>query len=1018
MVNWRQIPVLAVCFGLSAIAAHGQAAALLLQQANAAMGSGDYATAAKDLDQIVTTYPSTQGIDDITIQAGFAYLHAGNFPRAVSILKKLTAPSAAPDVRAKALFFTGLAQFSQGHQLEGDQAKASYREAGETLNTLLTFIRQKPTPDNQGLVESAMYYQALASYGQENYDEAASELNALLSRFPGSLQKPDYLLLLGSVYAVQVSNALNDKQTLAEVMPLADKAIAAFDQVVNDPNAKVQGNEANMREGQVYYLLAQADPAYYEKALDVFRKVLRRDDMIAVQQKRIDALREQQANSLQSGGTNSAIGTNQTALLLDRETSRLADLKSAPDPIIVALLRMAECYIGMKQSDEARTILRRLRGATLTDDQQKELDFQLLYSYTLGGQAEKADAALNDYLAKHPGDPAADSISVQIADALMKRNPPDYAGALHQAQRSLKDFPDGKHVDAAVTLEAQALEKLGRVDESKHVIDEFVRDHASNPLAYAMLLTQGEGQMRTGDLNGALATFAKVKDNPQAAAYQASADAFYVQVLNLLQRWPEVATEAKAFESKYPSDKALPSVEVLGAIAMDKQNDPGAIVVLQNVAKQFHDNEPVASFALYYVVTIYERQGKTAEMFQAAKDLATAFPTAYAFINQANEGVITALEKQRKFTEAAALEQPLTDAPLKDVAAAAQVKIGDIWLAAAKAMGAYQSLQSGAPRDEAEKRMAAAEAAYVATLQNFPDQLESVGAALQGLVTTGVERVKWGVLKESDLEDYLGKQTASLTTPEMQTRVELAKAGLVFVIKNGRQQDAAALDRMSKALAASPGLALTTPEADQYGQLLIEAKNYPEAQKVFQALLDTAKPTELQKLAEGYYGLAATALAQGDYAGAKTWLEKMAALPGGAAWSPHAGDAQLAIAQVNEQSTSPADLADAKAAYASIMTSPTAGAQNQAMAMLGYGRLLEKGGHAVKAAGQADTEYATHYYEQVDLFYASALPDLSAEGLYLAAEAYAKANDTADAQRVTAKLKSTYPHTAWAAKSP
>jgi outer membrane protein assembly factor BamD (BamD/ComL family) len=1015
MVNWRQVLALAGCLGLSAVAAHGQAAALLLQQGTAAMNSGDYATAAKDLDQIVTTYPSTPGIDDITIQAGYAFLHSGNYPRTISILKKLTAANAKPDVRGKALFFTGLAQFSQGHALTSEAAKRSYREASETLAQLLAFINQNPTPDNRDMTESAMYYQALAAYGQENYEEATSELNSLLTRFPSSLQRPDYLLLLGSIYAVQTNNAIEAKEPLTQVTPLVNKAIAAFDQVINDPNAKVQGNEANMDEGQIYYLLAQTNPADYEKALGVFRKVLRKDDMIAVQQQRIDALRAQQANSLQGGG---ASGSNPTALLLDRETSRLADLTAGPDPIITALLRMAECYIGMKQADEARTILHRLRGATLTADQQKELDFQLLYSYTLGGQAEKADAALTDYLAKHPGDPSADSISVQIADALMKRTPPDYAGALAQAQRSLKDFPDGKHVDAAVTLEAQALEKLGRVDESKHVIDGFVRDHPDNPLAYAMLVTQGEGQVQTNDLNGALATFGKVKDNPKAGAYQASADAFYVQVLNLLQRWPEVAAEAKNFASKYPSDKALPSVEVLGAIAMDKQHDPGAIAVLQNVAKQFHDNEPVASFALFDVVNIYEREGKTALMVQAAKDLATAFPTAYALISQANDAVVAVLEKQRKFPDAVALYQPLTEAPDKEVAAAAQNKIGEVWLAAAKAMGAYQSLQSGPARDEADKRMAAAEAAYVATLQNFPDQTDAVGDALQGLVNTGVARVKWGVLKDSDLGDYLGKQGAAFTSPEMQTRLELAKAGLVFVMKDGRQQDAAALDRMTKALAASPGLDLTTQEADQYGQLLIEAKKYPEAQKVFQALLDSAQPTELQKLAEAYYGLGATALAQADYANAKTWFVKMTSLPGGAAWSPHAGDTQLAMAQINEQSSSAADLADAKDTYGRIMISPTAGAQNQAMAMLGYGRLLEKAGHAVKAAGQADIEYATHYYEQVDLFYGTALPDLSAEGLYLAAQAYTKAGDTTDAQLDTAKLKSTYGSTAWATKAP
>jgi hypothetical protein len=277
--------------------------------------------------------------------------------------------------------------------------------------------------------------------------------------------------------------------------------------------------------------------------------------------------------------------------------------------------------------------------------------------------------------------------------------------------------------------------------------------------------------------------------------------------------------------------------------------------------------------------------------------------------------------------------------------------------------------------------------------------------------------VKWGVLKDTDLEGYLAKQAGDVTGGDMATRLELAKAGLVFVIKNGHQQDAAALDRMTKAVAAAPTMKLTTQEADQYGLLLLGAGKFDDAHKVFQALLDDSKPNEVVKLAEGYYGLAAVYLAQKDYANAKTNLNSMFALPGGGAWSPHFGDAQLGMAQIQEQSSDSADLEAAKSTYASIMTAPTAGAKNQAEAMLGYGRVLEKQGHPVKAANQQDIEYATHYYEQVDLFYSAALPEQSAEGLYLAAQAYTKAGDKTDADRVTAKLKSpAYAITEWGKK--
>jgi hypothetical protein len=91
--------------------------------------------------------------------------------------------------------------------------------------------------------------------------------------------------------------------------------------------------------------------------------------------------------------------------------------------------------------------------------------------------------------------------------------------------------------------------------------------------------------------------------------------------------------------------------------------------------------------------------------------------------------------------------------------------------------------------------------------------------------------------------------------------------------------------------------------------------------------------------------------------------------------------------------------------------------------MLGYGRILDKQGAPVQTPAllaQQSIEFATHYYEQVDLFYGPAAPEQSAEGLYLAGTAYAKAGDAADAKKDFDKLRATYATTApdWVAKAP
>ena len=983
------------------------------------MGAGDYATAAKDFDTIITTYPSTPNFEDIQIKAGYAFLHTGDYLKTISELAPLLPEKIKPEFRGRALFFTGLAQFSQAHKLTDPKDSADfYRQAEETLTTLVGFINANPTPDNKDLMEDAFYYQALAAYGQNHFDIAEKDMIGLLAKFPTSLQKPDYLLLLGSIYAVEANDDINAKKSNDVVKAAAQKAIDTLDQVSIDPNARIQANEASMRKADIYMMIAPLDApsiAGYEKAVDAYKQVFRKDDMIAIQQKRVDQLRAAQQKQLQNA---SAAAAYKNSSLLDRETGRLKTLQEGPDPIIQALINMADCYVFMKKPDEARTVLHRLKVVKLTPQQQQDVDFQFVYSYALGGRPDKADAALTDFQTKYPKDSRADSISVQIASGLMERK--DYAGALAQAQRSLKDYAAGSHVDKAVQLESEALTKLGRVDEANKAMDDFITKHPESTVAVQLLVTKGEGQVKQHDLKGALESFGKVKDNPKAGPFQIAADAYYINTLNDLKMYNQVITEATAFETKYPKDPARASVSVIKDIAMDKKHDPGAVAAFQATAKDFADNEEVGSYALYYVISIYQREKKIPEMMQAVAALRTSFPKAYALILQSTDSVVEELKKQKKFEDAVAAYQPLVDVPLKEIGAQAQNKIGDVWLAAAKAMGSYQSLQTDLARAEAEKRLHSAEDAYLNTLKNFSDDVNAVGNAFKGVVDTGLQRRSWGLLKDADLEGYLAKLCAGLTTPDMQTRLELAKAGLVFVMKDGRAQYSAALDRFNKALAASTSLVLTVQEADHYGLLLIAAKNYPKALEVFNALLNGAKPNEQIKLAEAYYGLGATYLAQGDIPNAKANFIKMQTLPNGAAWSDHAMDANLGMAEINEQSSDPADQNAAKLSYATIMSSPTAGALLQAQAMIGYGNILAKSGHAVKAANQQDIEYATHYYEQVDLFYGPATPELSAEALYLAGTTYAKAGDAANAKKNFDKLRTDYAKTApdWVAKAP
>lgn len=994
-------------------------AGILYKQGADALSAGQYAQAVQAFDQILTGYPNMPNIDDVRLRAGFAYMHMEKYDEAVDRLSKEILPVVAPAYRGTALYYTGLSQFYKGTKLiDSDPAKGkdAFGKAAATFSTLIDSINTAPDPQTKGYLEEAIYFRALSNFERDEYDPAEKDLLQLIQQFSSSLLLPDYYLRLGSLYAVETNKAVIDKKSPEEVRAMAQKALDVLDHVSNDPNALIQANEANMNKAEILYLIAQLDngDAGYMKALEAYRLVRRKADLIPLQQDRLDELKRNSANALQNAG---AMLANENSRLIDRETNRLDTLKdpNMPDPIIQALIRMAECYNAMKQADEARTILHRLVAkSALNQDQQQEVDFQLLYSYVLGGETDKADKALTDYLTKHAGDPQADSISYQISAKLMDRK--DYEGSLKQAQRSLQDFPKGRYVSEAIGLEAQALTSLGRLKEADAVVNNFLAKNPNSPVANSMLMTRAQGKSARRDYAGALEDYQKVRDNPQAGDLRPIAAAGCIQALYSLQRFDDVLKESKDFTAKYPTNKTVSTVLLFAALSLDQKNDHnGAVAALQDIAKKYPKDD-AAPFALSYVVHIYDVAGSLPQMIQAANDLRAAYPNNYPILAQAADEVSATLVKQKQYDQAIAQYQPLIDVPTASVAATSRNKIGDIWLAEAKNMRAYQSMNEQ-ERPEAEKVVASAEEAYLGTLQKFPEQTNAAGDAFGGLVDVLKQRRSWGLLTDATMEGYLAKLGSVLTLPDMKARLEMAEAGLVFTYKNGVSQYPAALDRFRKVVAANPSLPLTRQEADQYGELLIAAKDYATALQVYGDLLGRAAPNDMYAQADGDYGLGAAYLAQGDVANAARYFSAMKSLPNGAAWHPHIMDANYGLALAAEKMGDPHGVA--MQIYSQIIQSSQAPPLLMAKSMLGYGHLLEKAGHGLNPAVPDSGETALRYYIQASTQFGLPLPQIGAEGLFSAGQLYEKAGDKANAKKQFTDLIGNYGESApdWVAKA-
>ena len=221
-------------------------------------------------------------------------------------------------------------------------------------------------------------------------------------------------------------------------------------------------------------------------------------------------------------------------------------------------------------------------------------------------------------------------------------------------------------------------------------------------------------------------------------------------------------------------------------------------------------------------------------------------------------------------------------------------------------------------------------------------------------------------------------------------------------------------------IAANAGLQLTRQETDQYGELLMAAKDYASAEKTYNDLLSNAPAGDQVTLGDAYYGLGATALGQGKRgAGQDVVHEAQGAAARRAVASAHISDANYGVALADEQSTQGSDLDEAKAIYGAIMQNPQAGVKLQAKAMVGYGRVLEKQGHCIVPTSTGPNDFGIFYYQQPNLLFGPATPAESAEGLYLAGQALATAGHKDDAKKSYDTLQKTYATTApdWVAKA-
>ncbi len=988
--------VLGIIFWISVEFARGQDANSLFEEGRRALSGQAYDVAIERFESIIRDFPTSPIIDSVYLNLGLAQFFSGSLDQAILSFQRAVASTAPKDVREVATFYLAQAKLSFATNLPKDDPKhrVNFEEAVKNFTEHIESFPDAAT------VEDAIYGRAIANYSIENVADAEADLKILIQRYSASPNIADYRLLLGSIYAQETFRSINNKKEQSLIESQAQKALAILQEIKQASSEYViAANEARLLSAELLLAIANENnlkPA--EEAIEIARGTLNKATIQRELEAAIETLR---ANFRQANLSNNLRLAESIQLRINRRRAQLEDLSKRPDPIIRAWITIGQAYFRIGKLDEARVVMSHVAPHT-SEEQGKLAEFTRILTYALQGAVEEADGLFNDYLKKYPNDSQADSVSLQIGINLMEMK--EYAAALLQFEKSLKDFPQGRNADTAKIKRAEALVGLGRFEEAIQSLMDFIAKAGENPMVHNARFLLATVYAQTKNFEEAAKIYKELAEDPKSGEQQPLAAYQIAATYYLANQWEPAIDAFAKFISSYPDHPSAAQAYYFKMISEDKKGDLDAA---RQTAEALAAKFPEANFApaaLDYVGRQFNAKARFDEMVQTYEKLIEFFPKS----KEASMGYFMLarnLEWQGQYQEAAEKYNTIAEDPKNSYAPAAlQAKVS-MWLKAAISLGAYSAITEE-EKEQWKQFLRNSEESAIELIKRFPSSIE-VPQALDELIKMLRVKSDAGQITPEEANDYFKNLRQKFESPLAQARIYAAEAGLYFQ----KNQMEAAYDTFKNLLKEYPDASLGAEDWNRYASLLLANKKLDDALSIF-SKIQKEFPRDPRAMANATYGLGATYLAQGEMSKAIPYFEELKAkYP----WSEKIMEAEFALAMADEQSNL---LDQALDRYRTVIMSNISAPELKAQAMIASGKILEKQNKLLPNP-QTNDPNAESFYLQPDAFFRESTPLSSAEGLYLAAQINIRQNNTTKAKEILQRLLNTsgYSETPWYKKA-
>ncbi len=963
----------ALLLGPASRLAAQDAAQQALEAANNIYAGGDYPAAVTAYEKVLVDYPTSTIVPNAQIQLAFAYFLTGENKKSLEAITKLLDPKGPPapdEIKELAAFLQPQALSALGSSLKPDDAarKTNFEEAVKKFGE---FIQKYPKSAD---LESAYYGSALASFQLGDFAAAKTALETNIQKFPasGTIQESQNLLAL--IYATEGSKMLSVEGADREAaFALYKKSADILRGIITKQSDLALVNSAQFQLGEI--LLNEAafapedrKPALLDEARKAYRGVLPKEEILKLQQTKIDEIPAARRAALAARDTAALKRIDRQA---DRDRRKLAELQARPDQTVTALEKVGETYFQQGKYDESRVVLGHVKSLLAENDDKKRNLYYTTMTYALQNAATPAATGYEEFQRQHKGDPIAANLPVAIGNMYLANPDPaqrDPEKAAKYFQEAAELYPKSPLLGLSVVNQATARAQQGDHEGALKIYRDFLSKNPSPDVAAVAQLGIGNVLKEQGKWDQAIAAYKEMVTKYPQAAQVPEADF-----------WIAVGTQQKgdnagalplieAFVQKYPDNATLtPSALYAKAAAQLAlgQQDQG-VATLAQIADKFPKSQP-APFTYFQRAQIAGGAQNSDEVVRLMKEFAAKYPDddkiwfAFDSIGQTERNRGNVDGAVAAYSDFVAKYGTAPKAP------EAMVQIADLHRGAAERLGRYGAL----PPEEQQKwktSMAASLAAAEKMAAAYPDSPQ-LSLGLRAMLAAKKLEVDAGLADAAGVEKYFA-DLADATPAAAKSKILFARASFI----NG-QDPKRALEEMNKAY--DPSLLYAPSDLDLYGLALLETGEADKAKAVFEKVAaDYPNPagTEPAKATPGVqeaqaislFGLGRVAQQKGNVAEAGQFFEKLKALY---PWSPKVLEANYGIAAaLREQKKGD----EAITLLTQIIRAPNASSQLRADAML-------LGGYIQKEKGQRDA--AIDYFIKISAFY-DGVPEAASTGLW------------------------------------